>query len=238
MQQTSGISVVGLSSTADWLRGSRLYDLASRAFGATWFLALAIFIVQVTISNLYNSDISVSDLSRWPTLLSQAGLTAFYFTLWLLMILRPAPTARAHIGLPGIAAMAGTYMPWLLMLFPARASTDATSVVGTALTLIGIVLTLRVLWHLGRSFSIVPQARKLVTSGPYALVRHPLYITEEIMVIGATLLHLSALTVALTVLHATIQASRMLYEEQVLETTFPDYATYKSRTWRVLPGIW
>jgi protein-S-isoprenylcysteine O-methyltransferase Ste14 len=37
---------------------------------------------------------------------------------------------------------------------------------------------------LGRSISILPQARQLVTSGPYAFVRHPLYLGEMTAMLG------------------------------------------------------
>ena len=44
-----------------------------------------------------------------------------------------------------------------------------------------------VIFHLGRSFSIVPQARTLVRTGPYKFVRNPLYLAEEVALLGTLL---------------------------------------------------
>ena len=47
-----------------------------------------------------------------------------------------------------------------------------------------MVLALIILTRLGRSFSINAEARRLVTEGPYAVIRHPLYLAEQIALIG------------------------------------------------------
>jgi hypothetical protein len=56
-----------------------------------------------------------------------------------------------------------------------------------AILLISEVLIVYTLPSLGWSFSLVPQARTLVTSGPYAIVRHPLYLVEETAIAGILL---------------------------------------------------
>jgi protein-S-isoprenylcysteine O-methyltransferase Ste14 len=90
---------------------------------------------------------------------------------------------------------------------------------------------------LGRSFSIMAEARGLVTRGPYAIVRHPLYVAEEIAVIGMVLLNWSLLAVLLACAQWALQLRRMRHEEEVLETAFPDYASYAARTPRWLPAL-
>jgi protein-S-isoprenylcysteine O-methyltransferase Ste14 len=54
-----------------------------------------------------------------------------------------------------------------------------------------------VIFHLGRSFSVVPQARGLVRGGPYSFVRHPLYLAEEIALLGILLQFYSLATLTL-----------------------------------------
>jgi len=49
---------------------------------------------------------------------------------------------------------------------------------------LGCVSIVYAVLHLGKSFSIMPQARRLVIGGPYRFVRHPLYFAEELAVIG------------------------------------------------------
>jgi protein-S-isoprenylcysteine O-methyltransferase Ste14 len=59
--------------------------------------------------------------------------------------------------------------------------------ISTRLLLGGNALAVLVLVQLGRSFSIMAEARRLVTSGVYRWVRHPLYLAEELAVIGIVL---------------------------------------------------
>ena len=94
-----------------------------------------------------------------------------------------------------------------------------------------------VLWWLGKSFSILPEARRLVTGGPYAFARHPLYSVEIITVLGTALQFQApwAWLIALGVV--ALLWIRTQYEEQVLAESFPEYPAYRARTKRFIPGI-
>jgi protein-S-isoprenylcysteine O-methyltransferase Ste14 len=103
---------------------------------------------------------------------------------------------------------------------------------------LGHVLAVYALAWLGRSFSIMAEARRLVTSGPYARVRHPLYLAEEIAVIGLFLQYASPSTALLVVAHLAFQLQRMRNEEQILRDSFPEYAAYARATRRLVPGVY
>jgi len=213
-------------------------DLVSRTFGSAWFMLLAVMVASNWRSGS-GAVVSPSvQFGGWPLVLSQVGIVLFYLTLGLMILIRPAPVARANRIMPTAMGFIGTYMPWLMGLFPRHELPAAGYLTATALILCGNVLTLFVVWHLGRSFSIVPQARRLVTGGPYSLVRHPLYLAEEMMVIGTALLCFSPMSVALVALHVVVQIRRMVYEEQVLSRAFSDYSAYMAQTWRTIPYVW
>src|ERR1700687_729738 len=82
------------------------------------------------------------------------------------------------------------------------------------------------------------EARRLITHGPYALVRHPLYICEEIAVVGMFIQVMSPAAFLIVLAHALVQFRRMLNEEKVLKTTFAEYASYAARTPRLIPFAW
>ena len=104
--------------------------------------------------------------------------------------------------------------------------------------LLGNILALLVLNRLGKSFSVMAEARRLVTDGPYRIVRHPLYATELIAITGIFLPYLSIQAAVLFTVQLAVQLIRMHYEEQVLRQTFPDYADYARHRRRLIPGVW
>jgi protein-S-isoprenylcysteine O-methyltransferase Ste14 len=69
-------------------------------------------------------------------------------------------------------------------------------------------------------------------------VRHPLYLVEELAAIAGFIEAFSLAAALLLALQLAFQIRRILNEEAVLEASFPDYARYKARTARVIPGIW
>ncbi len=165
-----------------------------------------------------------------------AAFCCFALAVCALAVLRLPPVRKARGLLPRAAAMAGSFLLTLLAQLPR--ATDLPPALGMAslcLLLVGNTLTAFSVLHLGRSFSILPEARRLVTSGPYAVVRHPLYVAEAAAAAGSFLMYLSWPAVALCALQTLFQLARVHYEEAVLRATFPEYADYARRVPRFLP---
>ena len=84
----------------------------------------------------------------------------------------------------------------------------------------------------------MPEARRLVTGGPYALVRHPLYAGEAVAVAGLAMQYAAPWSYVILGLQYAFQLWRIVNEERVLRAAFPDYAAYAARTARLIPGVY
>ena len=119
---------------------------------------------------------------------------------------------------------------WVLATWPTP--WDLWRYVGTVLCLIGATGIAIARFQLGRSFSIRPQAKQLVTHGLYARIRNPIYVFGGVLVVGfALVLRKPVLWVlfAMIVVGQTIRARR---EARVLEAAFGDqYREYRCKTW-------
>ena len=90
------------------------------------------------------------------------------------------------------------------------------------------------------NFSVLPEPRagaRLITTGPYARVRHPLYVGLMLFALGCAIgwntpPHWLAAATLVGVLN--VKARR---EERLLALRFPDYASYVARTPRFVPGM-
>jgi len=82
-----------------------------------------------------------------------------------------------------------------------------------------------------------PTEGGLVTTGPYRLVRHPIYTAVCLFVFAGALTHLSLASVGLAVLELGGALLRMLTEERLLLQRYPEYADYAARTRRMLPYV-
>jgi protein-S-isoprenylcysteine O-methyltransferase Ste14 len=99
---------------------------------------------------------------------------------------------------------------------------------GVAVWLLGAALDLCTLWWLRHGMSIVPQARTLITGGPYRYARHPLYAAYIVQNIGLWL-RIATLPLALVLFGwFVITLVRVRYEENVLSRTFPKYEAYRN----------
>jgi protein-S-isoprenylcysteine O-methyltransferase Ste14 len=90
---------------------------------------------------------------------------------------------------------------------------------------------------LGRCFGVLPEARGLVTHGPYRLIRHPVYLGEIGACAGLALAAPSIFNAGVLAVLTFAQAVRMRLEERALTQAFPDYEDYATRTPRLVPRL-
>ncbi len=204
------------------------YERMVQLFGGMWFMLLALVVAI---------KIGASLTDPWPSLLSNFCLAIFYTLLTVLIMTRPPAKAQAAGLLPRIAAFVGSYMPWTITFF-GKTDQALPNLLSTACVLIGMIMMLVTIRHLGRAFSLVPQARSVVQTGPYRWIKHPLYLFEEIVILGVVLQYLTPVTVMLLILHIGVQVCRILYEEDLLRRNFPEYSSYEASRWRLIPYVW
>ena len=213
---------------------SRLYDLAA----ATPLMVVYGF---ASVGNVILISGQWSRIGEWSIQLSVASkiATSLFFGLQIVLcLLRRLPLKKSEGLWPRATAILGANSNFVLLLLPqATLGLDWTTISAT-LTIAGTVGSLAILFFLGRSFSIFPEARSLVTEGPYRYIRHPLYLAELISTLGIMLQFRqpwAALVVAATL---AFQLRRMGHEEGVLRRTFADYDGYAKRTARLIPGLY
>lgn len=177
----------------------------------------------------------------WPFVANVAARVSVLMFLILLAVLhasRRRPVRKYETWRPKIIALLGLSFTFLLLLLH-RATPDALwNSVSAVLILIGDTLCILAVLDLGRSLSIMPEARKLVTDGLYRRIRHPLYLAEEIAVLGIFLQFRSWQALAIVAVHFYFQIRRMGWEEGILAGEFPDYTEYQRRSHRLVPGLY
>jgi protein-S-isoprenylcysteine O-methyltransferase Ste14 len=119
---------------------------------------------------------------------------------------------------------------------------DAVRWLGVVLFAVGGALRIWPVFVLGRRFSglvAIQPGHTLVTSGIYGVIRHPSYLGLLVGSLGWALAFRSALGVLLTVLLIPPLVARIGAEERLLRSQFGDeYDAYRSRTSRLIPGIY
>jgi protein-S-isoprenylcysteine O-methyltransferase Ste14 len=166
------------------------------------------------------------------------SMIAFSLLASAAVLLRTRPSGKASGLEPRISALAGSFMMYGMVLFPRHDLSLLGEIVSTLLTMVGSVGAVIALSQLGRSFSIMAESRQLVTTGPYRVVRHPLYAAELIATVGVFMQFASVYTVLLLTAQIAFQLRRMHNEELVLTIRFPEYAAYSQTTARLIPGIY
>jgi protein-S-isoprenylcysteine O-methyltransferase Ste14 len=148
---------------------------------------------------------------------------------------------RSRAGAPGwvsrLVAYANSFLVMVFILVAARVQPEwlrptpqpELRTAGAILWLAGAVLCLWPLWYLRRSFSLEPEARDLVTSGPYRLARHPIYTVYLLINAGILLRHLTVPFAIVLAVWVALLIVRVRYEEGVLASAFPDYPEYQRR---------
>jgi protein-S-isoprenylcysteine O-methyltransferase Ste14 len=119
----------------------------------------------------------------------------------------------------------------------------ALQVVGLVMYLLAIAL---IMWVFRTNSFAAPVVKlqvarhhRVIASGPYALVRHPMYTGVIMFFVGVALLLGSWWGLAITPVYFLLFAIRTGIEERALAEGLPDYADYAARVrYRLLPGVW
>ena len=183
---------------------SALYLVARSSWGFT-VLLLPLF--------MHDTAIAVSFLKREPPTRAMNG--------W-------GPRLIAYVnafGLLGFMTFAKIAHPEWLRITENRELLPAVTVVWLG----AAFLSVWNIWSLRQSFSIEPQARRLVAKGPYAFARHPIYLSY-LFQHGALAIAMPTrqMIAAFTAWFGTVLV-RIQLEERVLSEAFPEYAQYRRR---------
>jgi protein-S-isoprenylcysteine O-methyltransferase Ste14 len=119
---------------------------------------------------------------------------------------------------------------------------DSVRWLGVVLFAVGGALRLWPVFVLGRRFSglvAIQPGHTLATSGVYNVIRHPSYLGLLVNSLGWALAFRSGVGVLLTALLIPPLLARIDAEERLLHTQFgAEYDAYRSRTWRLIPGLY
>ena len=114
-------------------------------------------------------------------------------------------------------------------------------VVGDALVVLGLLIIFLVFKE--NTFTAqtveVEAGQKVISTGPYALVRHPMYVGGLVFILGIPPALGSWWGLFIVVLFTPVMAWRILDEEKLLAKDLPGYAEYQSRVkYRLVPSVW
>jgi protein-S-isoprenylcysteine O-methyltransferase Ste14 len=239
MEGSAARTIPSRFANYDWIkpRQSQTYDVLMRMPFLSWAFIL---VTASSIESLqYFHKAAAVPAGVFAINVAMRLATFLFLTLLAAsVIIRARPMAKARGVEPRLSALIGTFLIYAFTLFPRHELSPVAGIVSTLLILFGAASAAYVLTQLGRSFSVMAEARQLVTSGPYGFVRHPLYLAEELATVGVVLQFLSTWTVLILVVQIAFQLRRMRNEEVVLAETFPEYAAYSARTARVIPWVY
>lgn len=223
----------------DWTRWqqSHVYDVLMRLPIAIWgFCALLVISIELIgylqrAAGVATGIFAINVAMRLTTCGFLALITAS-------AMVRMRPSAKARGVAPRVVALLGSFLFYTVALLPRHELSPLLAIISTLLTLFGMLGAIIILTQLGRSFSVMAEARQLVSSGVYRFVRHPLYLAEELAVIGVAIQFASSWTLLIVVAQIAFQLCRIKNEEAVLAETFPEYEAYSRQTACLVPGIY
>ena len=151
------------------------------------------------------------------------------------------PEQRRVVALSGLMFLAMFVLAGLSFRFGWLVLPRWASYTAAGVFLLGYVLYAEVLrenvW-LSRTVE-VQEGQRLVDTGLYGVVRHPMYLSTLLLFLAMPLVLGSALAFAVSLLYLPLIAKRIRNEEEVLAAGLAGYRDYQARVrWRLVPFVW
>jgi protein-S-isoprenylcysteine O-methyltransferase Ste14 len=110
------------------------------------------------------------------------------------------------------------------------------------LIIFGFFLSLKALKSLGNNWTgmfhyRIIKKQKLITTGPYKSLRHPIYTSLLFEIIGFELLNLSVFSILICLVVFFVINYHINNEEKLLLLKFPEYPNYRRHTYKLIPFI-
>lgn len=198
----------------------RLISILARAIPASYF-ALACF-------------------AFWNNFLRTGKWTSLFWmvsegVVVVLLVFRRPSRSVSRSPWDWIAGIAGSFL--VLLVRPTGGAAVADTA-GFALQLFGTGFQLYGKVALGRSFGIVAANRGVVSSGPYRIVRHPIYLGYLVTHAGFLLSNMSGRNVAIYAAAYIFQFARIHAEERLLAQDGAYREYLRGVRYRLIPGVY
>ncbi|HSQ14762.1 MAG TPA: isoprenylcysteine carboxylmethyltransferase family protein [Candidatus Binatia bacterium] len=186
------------------------------------------------------SYFSIACLAFWNNFLRTGKWTSLFWmvsegVVVILLVFRRPSQSVSRRPWDWIAGFAGSFFVLLVRPMGEAPIADAA---GFALQLFGTGFQLYGKVALGRSFGIVAANRGVVSSGPYRLIRHPIYLGYLVTHAGFLLSNPSVRNVAIYAAAYVFQFARIYAEERILAKD-GEYREYlRNVLYRLIPGVY
>jgi protein-S-isoprenylcysteine O-methyltransferase Ste14 len=199
------------------------------------FLVFQLIVVASASSRVFSGKATADD---YLALLNRVLRLAFFTMLVVMYVVRLPSQKADRRPLVILVSLIGTFAILATSYLPAVPRGPGAVLLSDILITFGMAWAVWGLAYLRRSFSIIPEARKLVTGGPYALSRNPLYFGEGIASVGVMLPVFGPWQALLLVIFIASQALRISWEQKVLLEAFGDEFRSYLRRVPVLVPFW
>lgn len=150
---------------------------------------------------------------------------------------------KTDLGSRESGLVAGQFLLLLLILVLAH-RVVAPGAVGKTVQLVGLMLLFWAVLKMSRGSRLTvltklkPDSR-LVTSGPYRYIRHPMYLGLLLVTLPMVLFRpLVWPLIFIWLALAAVLILKAKMEERLLLTHFSDYQKYQKRSWAFIPGLY
>lgn len=151
------------------------------------------------------------------------------------------PVQRAVIALLFVSFLAMLVVGGLDFRFGWSHMPTAVVVLGDVLLVVGLVLAMAVVIQnrYAAANVAVEEGQRVVSTGFYAIVRHPMYLFSVVLIVGVPLVLGSWWALLLVIPQLLSLVLRVVDEERFLETELAGYTEYQQKTrYRVIPYVW